>query len=725
MDPGNICLLPDGIKAHPAREDLREKKPNDWYKYDLADHAKVEGYLNDFYIACSEVIDASESPLGFVGGEVCAHQRGYIGVLGVLGLWCHAHSERQMEKCGTEDDVFHHLVIVADCCFAGIWGTALEHIVKSELPCLKEYRELLWEYPVSIQCATDEFEASRGGVFTPLWHFINGNPDNVEKYHKDFLADESDDNFETQHPLYVSTSTNRPSWKCFDDPYFFGYLHGRQLQELEGDLQRGDNGTSPLTEPYVMALQSEASNQCKILQGLLRQLECLSSAGEGLNAFRKSAEQSIITTQQTLAAFKSLLYQAAHRPQKGFRYYVLAHRKMEDAEREEQLREATKRDLLNGASRDKLKELLPVRDGDVDIPPGVYVFQGGEGDMSLIVTPCQKAVILIDGTKTADCFKAAWNSTLRYLRRITHIVVTHHDEDHTFGIQLLLARYYLQPANLPHLSPGTTKIYINTRDDFRPKNFWHEREVVTLAKSFLDIPLEAVIIDDCESKSKRLVTVGDFFLEALLPRQSLVDDVRGKVPERGKETKPVSSRGGTTAANVLSINLVAVWKNRDAYLFTGDAHLKDVTEAAQDFLADNPEIKFFKYVDVPHHGSARSNSTKVPGEHLGLRGIPAEQYLISHCGNRQNPSFQTVKEILQSKECRVLHFLYRERGPSTQKNHPKNPPGVCCKECKVGYTDETKKWHCDCACMECDEVQAKINLPLEDEKHKYFPFADP
>ena len=63
----------------------------------------------------------------------------------------------------------------------------------------------------------------------------------------------------------------------------------------------------------------------------------------------------------------------------------------------------------------------------------------------------------------------------------------------------------------------------------------------------------------------------------------------------------------------------------------------------------------FKYVDVPHHGSARSNVNNVAAEHRGLAGIPASNYLISHCGNHQNP-----KKLLYYMCIVLVHVVYTE-----------------------------------------------------------------
>ena len=242
IDLGNICLVPDAMKPHPTRptwseHDLRHLEPHKWYKYKDSLEKDAESYLEAFYCKYAEAFGDYSGPLGFVGGEFYAHHRGFIGVLGVLGLWCHAHHE-------CEGDTYHHLVIVADCCFAGIWGATLERIMKSKAPCIEGYRKLLLKYPVSIQCATNEFEASCGGSFTPLWYFLQTTTEQqLDNYRATFNESEhvSDDEMETQHPCYVSTSQWRPTLKCYDDPAFFLYLQNEQLKALELDLRNEEN----------------------------------------------------------------------------------------------------------------------------------------------------------------------------------------------------------------------------------------------------------------------------------------------------------------------------------------------------------------------------------------------------------------------------------------------------------------------------------------------------
>ena len=121
------------MKPHPTRpeHDLRELEPHQWYKYKYSLEKDAERYLEEFYCKYANAFREFSGPMGFVGGEFYAHHRGFIGVLGVLGLWCHAHHE-------CEGDTYHHLVIVADCCFAGIWGATLERIMKVEPDALKD-----------------------------------------------------------------------------------------------------------------------------------------------------------------------------------------------------------------------------------------------------------------------------------------------------------------------------------------------------------------------------------------------------------------------------------------------------------------------------------------------------------------------------------------------------------------------------------------------------------
>ena len=128
-------------------------------------------------------------------------------------------------------------------------------------------------------------------------------------------------------------------------------------------------------------------------------------------------------------------------------------------------------------------------------------------------------------------------------------------------------------------------------------------------------------------------------------------------------------------------------------------------------------------MDEPHHGSANSNVKDVELIYCGLAGIPAEYYLISHCGNHDKPSFQTMKDILKREDCRTLHFLYQERNfkPPVRDPPVPKPPGISCQECGVSHTTTTQNWHCTCM------SEANIRVPLTChfwECFVFFPFTD-
>ena len=130
-----------------------------------------------------------------------------------------------METKDCPSSVTHRLFIVADTCFAGIWGQTLQKIAEN---CI--LKELVTKHPVSIQCATDEFETSRGGVFTPLWYYLNTAIETEvrslrEQYEQQdaHAHDLDNDDDEIQHPCFFTTSRDPPSWNVYreSDANFF------------------------------------------------------------------------------------------------------------------------------------------------------------------------------------------------------------------------------------------------------------------------------------------------------------------------------------------------------------------------------------------------------------------------------------------------------------------------------------------------------------------------
>ena len=316
---------------------------------------------------------------------------------------------------------------------------------------------------------------------------------------------------------------------------------------------------------------------------------------------------------------------------------------------------------------------------------------------------------------------------MKHLKKITCIVVTHHDSDHVNGIIRLLQRYRAE-GSLADISPAlpdltNTVIYMNTRKDFlRRRNFSHEEAIKASAEKVGIAVKEMIVLCGYSGTSHKTIVKNDnIVVHGLLPTQKLVEECKQYIPKKGEgdETKGVSSRASTTSANVLSINLAVVWKGTHAYLFTGDAHLKDVTIAAEGFLSNHrPRLEKFEYVDVPHHGSWPSNGKNVEETMRGLACIPSENYLLSHDGSNGTPSPNTVIDILKSAECKKLHFLYKERWCARNVEE--------CKDCETGPSKKT--WKC---CITDDgghigkELNKKMVIELDaNKKFKFFPFLD-
>lgn len=167
------------------------------------------------------------------------------------------------------------------------------------------------------------------------------------------------------------------------------------------------------------------------------------------------------------------------------------------------------------------------------------------------------------------------------------------------------------------------------------------------------------------------------------------------------------------------------------HLFTGDAHILDVTDAAKKFLSYSDKFDRFKYVDVPHHGSWPSNgihiySTDKEKEHVlvnnsirGLAQVPADHYLLSHNGQNVTPSPLTIADILtthsKDPEFHNLHFVYPRR---------KNTKSQRCAKCgcdKLSWSCTCVKDGHECTCIQ-KALKGKIDTqPSDMGNFKFFP----
>eukprot|EP00118_Oscarella_pearsei_P019749 m.211331 g.211331 ORF g.211331 m.211331 type:complete len:706 (+) comp39758_c0_seq5:329-2446(+) len=674
LHPGNVGLLNNKLKPHPANKSLEEEHDNHWLSKDEEDWLAK---LYEYYDMHSSYQTEKDKPKGFVGGELYVRQRGFVGVLGVLGLWMYHNSK----GLGAE----HSLSIVVDCCYSGVWVRTLKELMERKGFCY--YKAILENFPVAIQSSCSEYEASYSSLFTPLWVLcLKGK--NFRREAKSLCpSDPLEHEFDLQHPRFYCSSSNKRKSCCYffekeEDTALFDFLLCYYC-----DLQV--KVTKKTLKQLLVHREKVRGSSRRYLKEILQK--------EGPPACMPERYKEHCTSQRNaLSEFLSKFDSEWLSPR------TVINTKID-----------SKTGKIEGKTYFNLKKLTPRAPGNVKaVGPGVYVFPGGVGDMSLIVTENQEEVILIDGTREWDTFISAWLSTLCYLKHITHIVVTHHDIDHTWGIQVLLARYLCDTplVNLPRLE--RTTVFMNTKDGFREipgprqRSFSQENGIQKLVGELrtrrkLKINIKSAIAKN--QRSENVLVEGDNFrLEVLLPTEGLFKKVK-KEYEHDKTTRGVKSRGGTTAANVLSVNVVALWKN-EAFLFTGDAHLTDVSKAAETFL-DDSGLPQFKYVDVPHHGSAKSNIEDVCRHDLGMNSIPAKNYLISSCGNHQNPSFQTITNILKRTESK-LYFLYQNRlRPKECRRHQSATSHKCDDE-----GGGRLKWWCECVDQHQLQIERKDGM---------------
>ena len=110
-DPSYICLVPRSTRPHPAKTDLRDKDLK-CYTDESEDWACWEG---------------KSTPTNIVS----------------LGCSVSEALSMFMIVVGSRTKQPTRLVIIADCCFSGIWGTVSEGIAKSKVPYVQKHRQLL------------------------------------------------------------------------------------------------------------------------------------------------------------------------------------------------------------------------------------------------------------------------------------------------------------------------------------------------------------------------------------------------------------------------------------------------------------------------------------------------------------------------------------------------------------------------------------------------------
>lgn len=323
----------------------------------------------------------------------------------------------------------------------------------------------------------------------------------------------------------------------------------------------------------------------------------------------------------------------------------------------------------------------------------LYIVQAENGDCFILESRRGKktTTILIDGGPS-NTFEKHLKPTLKELpssSKLDLVILSHIDNDHIIGLIDLLAEIKNQrdkginqfikigklwhnsfddllqlqseptrllknnlfSKNLKHKEKEQKKV--NTIQSIIMKGFQQGGDLSELAKALkvsVNPGFKNVIAVNEIVKSIR---VRDITFQILGPTKQNLNNLRAEWKDWHRKKKILQEYElgllqilDKSVPNLASIMFLAEISNRKI-LFTGDALGTDVISILSKNRMLNKKGKF--YVDVlkvPHHGSDRNVSEEF------FNTVFAEYYIISANGKYDNPSYSTLKWIIDSKRYR-------------------------------------------------------------------------
>jgi beta-lactamase superfamily II metal-dependent hydrolase len=313
----------------------------------------------------------------------------------------------------------------------------------------------------------------------------------------------------------------------------------------------------------------------------------------------------------------------------------------------------------------------------------LHVVQAEYGDCFILESKSGKdsVKILIDGGPY-QTFEKHLKPTIQKILlndKFDLMVLSHIDTDHIIGLLDLLDEIKNQREDGKKELAKVEKIWHNSFNDlfefneepkklvgniFSAKNmvpgssigeslvmkgFQQGTDLTKLAK-MLKIPInpdfDRIIVVSDKIRSVRLKNIG---IVLLGPSKKNVDKLRKEWNKWSSKKKNID---GTLIAllelvdksvpNLASITFLAKIKNRKI-LFTGDGLGYDIVDIlSKNHMLDKNGKFHVDVLKVPHHGSDRNSSPEF------FDTINANYYIISANGRDDNPSFNTLKWILES-----------------------------------------------------------------------------
>jgi ribonuclease BN (tRNA processing enzyme) len=319
----------------------------------------------------------------------------------------------------------------------------------------------------------------------------------------------------------------------------------------------------------------------------------------------------------------------------------------------------------------------------------LHVVQAEYGDCLLLTSENNKSTtaVLIDGGPY-QTFEKHLKPTLQKLlknSKLDLVVLSHIDNDHIIGLVDLFREIKDERQKGGKELVKITKLWNNSFNDllqidedpntffknsFLSVNFGSEDEkkkmentvasiimtgfqqasdLSSLAKS-LRVPVnpefDKLILADHAPKTIKL---NDITFHILGPSEKNLEKLRKDWREWSNKNKlgrefvcDVLQILDKSVTNLSSIMLL-VESNNKKILFTGDGSSDDVIDTLSNYsMLDNKGKFHVDILKVPHHGSDRNVTPDFFGK------ITAEYYVISANGRDDNPSFDTLKWIIES-----------------------------------------------------------------------------
>lgn len=313
----------------------------------------------------------------------------------------------------------------------------------------------------------------------------------------------------------------------------------------------------------------------------------------------------------------------------------------------------------------------------------LHIVQAGYGDCFILESNSSNhtVTVLIDGGPYQTFEKHLKPALLKLPLngKLDLMVLSHIDNDHIIGLLDLLEEIKTERERGKKELLRINKIWHNSFKDLlelsvEPKNlisntfadqnivknknigyslimkgFQQGTDLTKLAK-FLKIPINPdfgniIVVDE----KLRSVNLNDIAIILLGPTKKNVDKLQKEWNDWYKKKKTTDSISGIirildkSVPNLASIAFLAELNNKKI-LFTGDGVGQDIVEIlSKNAMLDSNGKFYVDILKVPHHGSERNVTPEF------FNTVNAEFYVISANGRDDNPSLNTLKWIIETK----------------------------------------------------------------------------